>query len=93
MPTSLSQEIAPHLPYLRRYARALTASQTGGDAHVTAALEAILADPSIFDRSGGTRIGLYRLFHGLQRGLEIGPRRGRPMRRWASGRPASGWPP
>lgn len=71
MPTSLSQEIAPHLPYLRRYARALTASQTGGDAHVTACLEAILADPSIFDRSQGVKVGLYRLFHGLQKGLDL----------------------
>ena len=45
MPASLSQEIAPHLPYLRRYARALTGSQTSGDAHVTACLEAIVAEP------------------------------------------------
>jgi DNA-directed RNA polymerase specialized sigma24 family protein len=73
MPTSLSQEIAPHLPYLRRYARALTASQASGDAHVTACLEAILADPSIFDRRAGVKVGLYRLFHRLQQGLEIEP--------------------
>ena len=73
MPTSLSQEIAPHLPYLRRYARALTASQASGDAHVTACLEAILADPAIFDRGAGVKVGLYRLFHGLQQGLEIEP--------------------
>ena len=53
MPTSLSQEIAPHLPYLRRYARALTGSQTSGDAHVTACLEAILADPTMLERSPG----------------------------------------
>jgi DNA-directed RNA polymerase specialized sigma24 family protein len=70
---SLSQEIAPHLPYLRRYARALTASQASGDAHVTACLEAILADPSIFDRGAGVKVGLYRLFHGLQQGLELAP--------------------
>ena len=34
---SMSQTLAPHLPYLRRYARALTGSQTSGDAHVRAA--------------------------------------------------------
>ena len=67
MPTSLSQEIAPHLPYLRRYARALTGSQPSGDAHVTACLEAIVADPAIFDRSAGVKVGLYRLFHALER--------------------------
>ena len=71
MSTSLSQEIAPHLPYLRRYARALTGSQTSGDAHVTACLEAIVAEPSIFDRSYGVKVGLYRLFQELWHGLEI----------------------
>ena len=71
MATSLSQEIAPHLPYLRRYARALTGSQASGDAHVTACLEAIVADPSVFDRSHGVKVGLYRLFQELWHGLEI----------------------
>ena len=36
---SLGQELAPHLPFLRRYARALTGSQTHGDAFVRAALD------------------------------------------------------
>jgi hypothetical protein len=40
---SLGQELAPHLPFLRRYARALTGSQTHGDAFVRATLEAIVA--------------------------------------------------
>lgn len=71
MPTTLSQEIAPHLPYLRRYARALTGSQSSGDAHVTACLEAIVADPSIFDGSNGVKVGLYRLFQELWHGLEL----------------------
>ena len=35
---SMTQTLAPHLPYLRRYARALTGSQASGDAHVRAAL-------------------------------------------------------
>ena len=33
---SLGQELAPHLPFLRRYARALTGSQSHGDAFVRA---------------------------------------------------------
>ena len=33
---SLGQELAPHLPFLRRYARALTGSQAHGDAFVRA---------------------------------------------------------
>src|SRR6185312_5524568 len=33
---SLGQELAPHLPFLRRYARALTGSQAHGDAFARA---------------------------------------------------------
>ena len=42
---SLSTRIAPHLPYLRRFSRAVTGSQTSGDAYVAATLEALIADP------------------------------------------------
>ncbi|MFT3973013.1 MAG: response regulator [Amaricoccus sp.] len=73
MPASLSQEIAPHLPYLRRYARALTGSQQSGDAHVTACLEAIVADPSILELRLGTKVALFRLFQELWHGLGIEP--------------------
>ena len=45
---SLGQELAPHLPFLRRYARALTGSQAHGDAFVRATLEAIVAEPDEF---------------------------------------------
>jgi CheY-like chemotaxis protein len=71
MPTRLSQEIVPHLPYLRRYARALTGSQQAGDAHVTACLDAVVTDPSVLDLENGGRIGLYRLFHTLWSGLQV----------------------
>jgi CheY-like chemotaxis protein/DNA-directed RNA polymerase specialized sigma24 family protein len=70
MPTRLAQEIAPHLPYLRRYARALTGSQQAGDAHVTACLDAVVAAPEVLDLDNGARIGLYRLFHTLWTGLQ-----------------------
>ncbi|MEJ1159953.1 response regulator [Prosthecomicrobium sp. N25] len=59
---SLAESIAPHLPYLRRYARALTGSQTEGDARVADLLRAVIADPSVFPQHLGPRIGLYRLF-------------------------------
>ena len=45
---SLGQELAPHLPFLRRYARALTGTQAHGDAFVRATLEAIVAAPDEF---------------------------------------------
>ena len=62
---SLGQELAPHLPFLRRYARALTGSQTHGDAFVRAALEAIVASPGDFPRNVDPRLGLYRTFHAI----------------------------
>ena len=43
---TLTESLAPHLPYLRRYARALTGSQTSGDAYVRASLTAVLAGKS-----------------------------------------------
>ncbi|MEO1959418.1 MAG: response regulator, partial [Paracoccus sp. (in: a-proteobacteria)] len=39
---NLAQSIGRELPYLRRYARALTGSQTAGDNYAAATLEAIL---------------------------------------------------
>ena len=41
---TLSTRIAPHLPYLRRFSRAVTGSQTSGDAYVAATLEALIAE-------------------------------------------------
>ena len=45
----LAQSIRRELPYLRRYARALTGSQTAGDNYAVATLEAILSDRSLMD--------------------------------------------
>ena len=59
---SLGQDLAPHLPFLRRYARALTGSQHHGDAYVRQALEAIVAAPGDFPRDVDVRLGLYRTF-------------------------------
>ena len=62
---SLGQDLAPHLPFLRRYARALTGSQNHGDAFVRATLEAIVAAPDSFPRDVDPRVGLYRTFHAI----------------------------
>jgi DNA-directed RNA polymerase specialized sigma24 family protein len=59
---STSQAVAQHLPYLRRYARALTGNQSSGDAYVAATLEALIQDPSVLESSSSTRIALYKLF-------------------------------
>jgi len=63
--TTLSMRIAPHLPYLRRFSRAVTGSQTSGDAYVAATLEALIADLSIFPKTADDRVSLYRLFSQL----------------------------
>ncbi len=60
---SFAEEIRSHLPFLRRYARALTGSQQHGDAFVHTVLEVIVAAPEEFGEGYGTRIDLYRTFH------------------------------
>jgi CheY-like chemotaxis protein len=59
---SLGSQIAGHLPFLRRYARALTGSQTSGDAYVREMLEAVLADNTLKATMAGGRVPLYRAF-------------------------------
>ncbi|MXP10522.1 response regulator [Pseudoblastomonas halimionae] len=60
---TIGEEIAAHLPYLRRYARALTGSQATGDAFVRATLEAALSDDDLRDSLQGGRVPLYRAFN------------------------------
>ena len=62
---SLGQQLHPHLPFLRRYARALTGSQNHGDAYVRAALEAIVAAPEEFPSDVDPRLGLYKTFQAI----------------------------
>lgn len=59
---SIATAVAPHLPYLRRFARALTGGQASGDAYVVAVLEAFIEDPNAFARDLPARIALYRAF-------------------------------
>ena len=59
---SLAASISPHLPYLRRFSRALTGTQQAGDAYVAALLEALIADPQSIDKASEIRVSLYRMF-------------------------------
>jgi CheY-like chemotaxis protein/DNA-directed RNA polymerase specialized sigma24 family protein len=59
---SLGSQIAANLPFLRRYARALTGSQSSGDAYVREMLEAVLADAALLATLDGGRVPLYRAF-------------------------------
>ena len=62
---SIGAEVAAHLPFLRRYARALTGSQATGDAFVKATLEAALADEDLAQSLKGGRVPLYAAFNKL----------------------------
>lgn len=62
---SLSSTIAPELPYLRRYARALSGSQATGDAMVAATLEALIENVDVYPEASSPRVAIYRLFANL----------------------------
>ncbi len=61
---SMTQTLAPHLPYLRRYARLLSGSQSSGDAYVKASLTALLNGQRL-DPDLPPRAALYKLFHAI----------------------------
>lgn len=55
--------VADLLPFLRRYARALTGSQRSGDRYAATTLEALLTDRSIFEQVSSPKVGLFAAFH------------------------------
>jgi CheY-like chemotaxis protein len=59
---SVSQQIAAFLPFLRRYARALTGNQGSGDAYVMATIQAMVEDPQLAKLGSNPKVSLYRLF-------------------------------
>jgi DNA-directed RNA polymerase specialized sigma24 family protein len=59
---SISKAISSHIPYLRRFARALTGTQAGGDGYVLATLEAVVAEPKALNENADLKASLYRLF-------------------------------
>lgn len=63
--TDFSDLIAAQLPYLRRYARALTGSQARGDKYTIATLETILKDRSPFDNDNTIKVNLFKCFHAI----------------------------
>jgi DNA-directed RNA polymerase specialized sigma24 family protein len=68
---SISKTIAPHLPYLRRFARAMAGTQVAGDSYVAAALEVLIEDPSQFSTELDPKVALYRTFAALFNSMEI----------------------
>jgi len=61
--TDLSREIIRHIPFLRRYARALTGTQEQGDHYVKASLGSLLEDPAKLAADFPLRLQLFKFFH------------------------------
>lgn len=79
---SLSARIAPHLPYLRRFSRAVSGSQQSGDALVGAMLEALIADIGMFPEASSDRIALYSIFARLFTSVAIRVPQEEPANLW-----------
>lgn len=75
---SLVAKLAPHLPYVRRYARALTGDQSAGDQYVKVTLEALAAGERTLAADMTPRVALYRVFHSIWcvTGAKLEPRGG-----------------
>lgn len=81
---SLSSSIAPHLPFLRRFSRALTGEQQSGDAYVAALLESVIADPGAMEQAADIRVALYRDYCRLWESVSINMRSSRHVENWES---------
>ncbi|RVU13955.1 response regulator [Methylobacterium oryzihabitans] len=68
---STAQLVVQHLPYLRRYARALTGSQVAGDAYVAATLETLVNEPETLGRSSNVKADLFRVFTRIWNSLSV----------------------
>lgn len=71
---SLVASLAPHLPFVRRYGRALTGDSAAGDAYVRRTLEALAAGTTRLDPDLPPRVALYRALHAVSWTAD-GPRR------------------
>ena len=73
---SQTASIAANLPYLRRFARALTGSQASGDAYAVAALEAIAEDAETDAERLEPRLWLFHVFLKIWGSLGVNQRAG-----------------
>src|ERR1700761_4242903 len=83
-----TSQIAAHLPYLRRFARALTGNQAAGDAYAAAALETISVEPSALSRDLDLNAALYKVLLTIWESVPANRRHHAPMLADAS--PAEG---
>ena len=62
----MSEAITRTLPFLRRYARAVTGSQKRGDEWVRLCAEVALQQPDLIAQAEDTKLGVFTLFHRLR---------------------------
>jgi CheY-like chemotaxis protein/DNA-directed RNA polymerase specialized sigma24 family protein len=62
----VSEAITRTLPFLRRYARAVTGSQQRGDEWVRLCAEVAMQQPELIAKSEDTKLGVFALFHRLR---------------------------
>ncbi len=62
---NMALRIAAELPFLRRYARALTGNQDSGDRYAAATLEALVSDRSLLAVADDPKIALFAAFHAV----------------------------
>lgn len=70
---STADLVVMQLPYLRRYARALTGNQVAGDAYVAAALEALVNEPGLVQEgnNGSIKVQLFKVFTRIWNSLAV----------------------
>jgi DNA-directed RNA polymerase specialized sigma24 family protein/AmiR/NasT family two-component response regulator len=71
---STAQLVVQHLPYLRRYARALTGSQMAGDAYVAATLETLVSEPETIGAGSNVKVELFQVFTRIWNSLSVNGR-------------------
>ena len=63
--------LVTRIPYLRRFARALTGSQSAGDAYVAETLEALAESPDLLPENDDSGVALFGTFCRVWRGVDL----------------------
>lgn len=68
---TIAEQITPHLPYLRRYARALTGNQKSADNYVFGLLETLISDPDADIIGQNPKVDLFKAFTKIWQSLDV----------------------
>src|ERR1041385_8253978 len=66
-----AQTVSKYLPFLRRYARALTGSHNSGDAYVAATLETLVKDPDLLNAASNPKVALFHVFASIWNSVPV----------------------